>query len=146
MYRNRLLFGMWIRVIIPLLLWNPKVHYRLQKSPPLVPILSYMDPVPTIISYLRSIIILSPPPPSTKSFLSLRFSEQHLIHISYVFHACHMARPSHPPWFDYPNDTCWRVYIIKFSLRMQFFSNYLLLRCLVRSKNSSKSEALYNIS
>jgi hypothetical protein len=46
----------------PSILWNPRVHYRVHKSPPLVPNPSQIDKVPTIPShpiYLRSILILS---------------------------------------------------------------------------------------
>jgi hypothetical protein len=48
---------------LPSILWNPNVHYHVHKSPTLVPILSQIDQVHTIPSYLSKIYfnIVQPP-------------------------------------------------------------------------------------
>jgi hypothetical protein len=87
-------------------LWNPKVHHRVHKSPPLVPILSQIyQSIPSHLMSLRSILILS-----THLHLGLPCG---------LFPSGYMTCPPHPPWLDHSNYTWRRVQIMKL-LIMQF--------------------------
>jgi len=61
------------------IMWNTKLHYPVHKSPPLIRMLSHINPFHVFPNYLLKIhlnIILPSKPSSSKRYISLRFPHQ----------------------------------------------------------------------
>jgi hypothetical protein len=101
---------------IPHLLWKPNVSYRVHKGPPLLPILSQMNPFHTFTSNypkIHSNIILLCTPWSSDLSLPFTVFNENIISISHLSHACYMSHPVHPSRFDHPNNIWRSVHVIK---------------------------------
>jgi hypothetical protein len=109
---------------------NPKVHHRIHNSPPLVPVLSQVNPLLTVPANLLKIHCEPILPSVRRSFkwsFSFGLSHQNPVHVSPLSHACHMPRPPHYPLFDLPNNIWRRVQIMKLPImQLSSFSRYFI--------------------
>jgi hypothetical protein len=92
---------------IPSISWNPKVQYRLHKSPPLIPILSHINPIHTIPSISPRSILIVYPPTSRSSQWSLSFWYSHQYPICIPLLPIRATCPAHLILLD------WRVQVMK---------------------------------
>jgi len=90
---------------IPRLLWNPKVHYRIYKFSPAVPVLSQSNPPHASRSHFLkihfNIILHLQPVLPCGLFPSGLPTKSHYAPLLSL-HTCHMPHPS--PWFDHPDN------------------------------------------
>jgi hypothetical protein len=94
---------------IPWPSYNPKIHYHVHNNPPLFLILSQVNPghafliTPILSFHLRLSL--------SNGLFS--FSNQNIVCIFNLYHACYMPCPSHRPCFCHPNNIFWTVKVMK---------------------------------
>ena len=106
------------------ILWNPKVHYSIDKCRTSVPVVSHHDPVHTTLSHFLMIhlnIIVTSMPGS----LSLKFLHQNPSYVSLLPHTRHRPRPSNFSWFYHPKNIERGIQIVK-SLFCSFLYSLLI--------------------
>ena len=119
---------------IPCILWNPEVHYCIDRSLPPVSFLSQINLVHAIhLTSSRSILLLSSHFPS--GLFSSGFPTKTLYAplLSLIHTTC--PNPFHSSWFDHSNYIRWGVQFIKLLImpRKPYFvcgNGVLLARCL----------------
>jgi hypothetical protein len=97
------------------ILWKPKVHNRIHKSPPLVLILCQFNPVhitPNTLSKIDFNITLPLRLHLPNDSFLLAFAPKWYMRFSSP-HACYMPCPYHPPWLYNTNYIWWRVRFMK---------------------------------
>ena len=117
---------------IPLILWNLKVHHRIHKCPPSVPILNKINPVYASPSELLKIhfnTIFSFRPGSSKLSLVIRNPHQNPACTSSRQNTCHTSRPCHSSRFVRLNNIWQRVQSTKL-----FVMQFPPLPCYIRPK------------